>query len=162
MIQNEMKNNDFELNGSDEAKNVQNRIDFLRNALNNAETKINHIDGMRQKNLNFALILFAGLYGLGLKFSDKISSPFILSTIVVLLMLIFCLIDRRLHRLSHGWRSTGKLRVKSISQTTNKPDTNLNYPSYDRNGMKKAELFSLQPVVFYILIICGIFSFWLF
>ena len=89
-----------------------------------AETKINHIDNLRQSLMTIALLLFAGLFGFGLKTSDTLAA-ILISTTIALFMVVLCALDRRLHRVSHGWRGTSTDLVSLIGHALNHPDEGL-------------------------------------
>jgi hypothetical protein len=59
------------LTGSNDRENIGHRIAFLTSLLNNGEEKRNHLDELRLKNLNYALLSFAGLFGFGLTLSSR-------------------------------------------------------------------------------------------
>jgi hypothetical protein len=54
----------IELKGN---SSLENRISFITTLLNNAESKINHFDALRQRNLVVALAVFSGLSKLPVK-----------------------------------------------------------------------------------------------
>jgi len=140
------------------SSDIEHRLQFLSTLLIQAEEKINHIDESRQRNLNFALIIFAGLFGLGIGLNNLVYKLSI-STAIFILMCIFCLWDRRLHRISHGWQSARSTFCASISEVINTPKKDITFPRYRADGERKAEVFSFQPIIFYALVVGGLISF---
>ena len=118
--------------------------------LNNAEVKMNHIDGLRQRNMNIAAIIFAAIFSFGLQSSVHAVRPFSL-TGLTLIMLVFSLLDRRLHRFQHGWRKTRRRFVEALRDIINKPNDDVAVQRYYEEGEKEAERFALQPVLYYML-----------
>ena len=82
--------------------NLQGRIDALRILYEKAESKVLHADQYRQKNLNYALLIFAGLFAIAVNAHTKPFSTIILIALTIL-MIIFTIWDRRWHRTKHGW-----------------------------------------------------------
>jgi hypothetical protein len=143
------------------SSNVEHRLQILSALYSHAEEKINHIDDSRQTNMNYALVIFAGLFGLGIGLNNLVYQLYI-STTILIVMCIFCLWDRRLHELSHGWRSSSStFRVKT-SEVINNPDQDITFPHYRADDEKKAEWFSFQPMIFYTLVLGGLLSFFIF
>jgi hypothetical protein len=134
-------------------RNAQ-RISVLTLALNLAEAKVNHFDSLRQNQMTIAILIFAGLFGFGLKATDRMSSM-ATSIALVVLMAIICALDRRLHKLGHGWRSTGKHLLIQIGQAVNNPNSQITFERYRASSEAQAEWFSLQPVLYYLLILGG-------
>ena len=128
----------------------QTRIDFLTNMLNNSEAKMNHIDGLRQRNMNIAAIIFAAMCTFAFQSSGRAFRP--LSFIaLVLIMVVFSLLDRRLHRFQHGWRKTRLRFVEALRYVINDPNCDVTVQRYYEEGEREAEPFALQPVLYYIL-----------
>jgi len=146
---------ELSLNGSDDRSYT-----FLLTLLNNAEKKINHLDDLRQKIINYALIVFAGLFGFGMTLSHEYNKSYISISLTVL-MVIFCLLDQRFHKMSHGWQETKKILIHKISKTINEPTKNITFPRYSVKGERTVELFSLQSIIFYLLIAGGVMSFFI-
>lgn len=145
----------IKLNGSEDAKNIQFRINYLSLLQSNAIDNNNHIDKLRQNYLNFALLIFAGLTGFGISLSNRIERLFIYIPIP-LIMLIFCLLDRKLHKLGHGWSHLRKIFTKKISEVINNPKDDTFFYRWYLESEKQAKLFRLQPIIYYSLISCGI------
>ena len=145
-------------NGSDD---IEYRLQFLSTLLVQSEEKINHIDQSRQTNMNYALLIFAGLFGLGIGL-ENIIYKLSISTALFIIMLFFCFWDRRLHKVSHGWQYTSSFYCKIISDVINEPKKKISFRRYLKDYEKKAEWFSFQPMIFYTLVIGGLISFPLF
>ena len=143
------------------SKDVEHRLKFLSELLKESEDKINHIDKSRQTNMNYALLIFAGLFGIGVGL-DYIVYKLAISTAIVLLMCIFCLWDRRLHKISHGWQSSNKTYCEMSAALINSPTKEISFPRYRKDSEKKAEYFSFQPVIFYVLVLGGLLTYILF
>jgi hypothetical protein len=143
------------------SSNIEYRLRFLSALLSQSEEKINHIDQSRQTNMNYALIIFAGLFGLGIGLED-IFYKLSISTAIFVLMGVFCFWDRRLHKISHGWQCSSTTFCEITSNVINNPKKNFSFPRYREDCEKKAEWFSFQPVIFYALIFGGLISFPLF
>jgi len=141
--------------------NVEHRLKILSALYSQAEEKINHIDESRQGNMNYALVIFAGLFGLSVGLNNRVYQLYISITIFIV-MCIFCLWDRRLHKISHGWRSSSSTFCQTISEVINNPDQDITLPRYRADGEKKAEWFSFQPMIFYALVLGGLISFFIF
>lgn len=137
------------------------RLQFLSLLLSQAEESAKHIDESRHRNLNYALLIFAGLFGLGIGVSNLVYQLSI-SVAIVIVMSIFCFWDRRLHRIMHGWRSSASILRSKITEVINHPDQDIEFSHYRIEGEKKAEWFSFMPVIFYILVLGGLVSFLVF
>jgi hypothetical protein len=149
------------LSGSDDKENIRNRIAFLTSLLNNSEEKRNHLDELRQKTMNYALLTFAGLFGFGLTLSTRFNS-FYISIPLTLIMIIFCLLDGRLHKVGHGWQYSLRIFIEKMSEVINYPTKDITFLTYSVEGEKGAELLGFQRVIFYLLVLGGILSFFVF
>jgi hypothetical protein len=144
--------------GSSDSKQ---RIDFLTTLLNQADEKVKHIDDRRQTSLNYALAIFAGLIGLGIGLNN-LSYRLYISVSLFLIMFLFSLWDRRLHKASHGVQASRATFSEKILEMINNPKKDITVPTYRSDCEKNAEWFSLLPTIFYILTLCGLISFFLF
>ena len=140
------------LKGSQDAKSIDMRIAFMTKLFEMAAKKTEHLSEMRQRNLNFALIVFAGLFTLTSRLGTDIYAV-LASGAGFAVMLVFCLLDRRLHTYNHGWRNTREKFLTKINTMINYPERNLTYKQYYEYKEKKAEWNSLQPVIFYLLVL---------
>jgi hypothetical protein len=147
--------NVFALNGSSEPASIDRRIALLTTLLQLAEQKITHIAELRQRNMNYALLLFAGLFTFTMKFPSGVYSAFV-SVALLAIMAVFCKLDHRLHRFIHGWGKTKTEFAKRVNQIINEPTQGVTYLRYWADGERTAELRSLQPMVFYFLLGGGI------
>jgi len=141
--------------------NLAKRIEVLTLLFQKAETKVNHADMYRQRNMNYSLVIFAGLIGLGVNLPQYPAKAMISSTLLIL-MLIFCVWDRRWHRIKHGWQGTARDTYIKICEMTNNPEKDMTVILYKSKSEEKAEFFSWQPIVFYFLVIGAALSFGLF
>jgi hypothetical protein len=55
------------------------------------------------------------------------------------LMLIFCLLDRRLHKMSHGWQGTGKRIALALAEAINDPSKDVSFPRYHSPAERTAQ-----------------------
>lgn len=137
------------------------RVDILSSLLTKAREKINHIDELRQRNLNYALIIFVGLFGIGMGVKNLEYKLFV-SASIFLLMLIFASWDRRLHKINHGWRKTSSTLCQKICEIVNNPTQDISFRLYYKNGEKIAEWFGFLPVIFYALVLGSLISYFIF
>lgn len=137
------------------------RLATLREYHNICIGKVNHLDSLRQRNMSIALVIFAVLSGFGTKSLGVLPSLFTALGLTIL-MGTFCLLDRRLHRMSHGWRDTGHGVLTALGQATNRPADIVEFSRYIGEAEDKAELWSLQPVLYYLLIVISGLSFFAF
>jgi len=145
----------YTLYGSSEKENIDQRIAFLVTLLNIAERKGLSISEIRHKYLNYALITFAGLFTIGLSLPTKSFSSFVFAVLLIL-MSVFCLLDRRFHTFFHGWKKSEKILMQGISEVINNPINEIKIMRYAIDGEKEAEMFSLQPWIFYFLVVMSI------
>ncbi len=142
---------DYELQGAEDPGNIDRRISFLSMLLSQAELKCQHISDLRQRNMNYAIVIFAGLFAYAAKFSTQPSS-LVASVALCCLMVVFCKLDRRYHKINHGWRATRKSYIKQVTKLINSPAQTFSYQTYVAEGERTAEYFALQPVVYYFII----------
>ncbi len=140
---------------------ITKRIDLLTNYIKLSEEKVNHLGSYRQKNLSIALIIFAGLFSYGSQMSSS-SSQILVSSILLSIMIAFCLWDRRFHRYCHGWANTRKILTARLIDILNDKENSVSFTRYDKKSEAEAEWFSLQPILFYFLIIGSGISFFIF
>ena len=139
------------------SSDINHRIEFLTNLYNKAGEIMLHLDKLRQRNMNYALLIFGGLFGLGIKI-DGLTSKVTLSSLITIIMIIFTLWDRQIHRYRHGWESTRSTFYRKIGEIINDHAIDLEIEQYRVSGEKKAEWISIQPIIFYFLILGGILS----
>ena len=111
----------MELNGTATGTDNGLRVSFLSGLADSYRTKVNHIDALRQRNMSIALAIVAVLFGFGLRQSGHWPALFT-SLALVVLTGTFCLLDRRLHRMSHGWRDNEERILTAIKNALNNPD----------------------------------------
>ena len=138
------------LKGTGAGGDHESRITFLTAMLNNAEVKMNHFDKLRQTNMNIALVIFAGMCGFAFQTALPSFRQFSFVALA-LVMVIFCLLDRRYHRFQHGWRRTRKQITLALTAGISQPQEDVTVDRYYPEGENRAEVFSLQPVLYYLL-----------
>ena len=143
------------LKGGPEKENAERRIGLLTCLLHQAEQKITHISELRQRNLNYALVIFAGLFTFSMKFAVELYSVFV-AGVLLAIMIVFSRLDRRLHKFIHGWGRTRYELVKRINQVINAPTADVTYQIYWPEAEKTAQPLALQPIVFYFLVVGGV------
>jgi len=143
---------EYVLFGSDEVKNFDQRIAFLTKLFEKADQKGDHITGLRQKNLNLALVIFAAVITYTMGQQSSVYS-FAIAVALLCMMIIFALLDRRFHKFVHGWRASRKLIAKKIIKLLNDPSSDIYCYPYLKSAEKDAEKDSLQPLIFYFLIL---------
>lgn len=149
------------LNGTLNGPDNHQRVTVFPSLLDCAVKMLMHIDGLRQRNIAIALGIFAGLFGFGLKFAGTINA-FYASLALTLLMGIFAVLDRRLHMFVHGWRQTRRQFIDCLAQAINDKSQAVSFARYRRDGERRAEWLSLQPVTYYLLVVGGVLSFFVF
>ncbi len=128
---------------------------FLADQQKHAESKVNHIDSLRQRNMVVSLAVFGVLLGFILAPGANDNRP-VYATFLGLLMAAFCLLDRSLHRFSHGWRATGWAFRDQVTRIIDDPTRSVSLRHYLSSAERRAEFFSLIPVIYYLLIIGAI------
>ncbi len=135
------------------------RIQVLTMLHEKAEGKVFHADTFRQRNMNYALAIFAGLIAVQLRLENQVPH-YVLSATLTILMIIFAIWDRRWHKISHGWSATSKACFRNLANLVNNPDLDLTFVTYEAKGEGKAEWRSWQPIVFYFLVVASVASYW--
>lgn len=138
-----------------ESLETEQKLKILTEIYNKSEETVMHFDNLRQRNLNLALIIFAGLFGLGIKVDIK-EYQFILSIAITFLMIIFFIIDYKFHKRTHGFRGAANKLIKNMSEIENM--TEVKFQNYDNNYANKAELNSLHSIIYYALILGGLLT----
>lgn len=139
---------------------LEKRIQILTLLFNKAEAKVTHADTFRQRNMNYALAVFAGLIAIRLKLQG-IGAQYILSVTLLILSGIFCIWDRKWHKTKHGWDSTSRNCYEKLVTLVNNPDQDVLFLRYDSAGEHTTEWTSWQPIVFYFLVLGSIASFFI-
>ncbi|RLI46374.1 hypothetical protein DRO61_09310 [Candidatus Bathyarchaeota archaeon] len=149
---------EYTLKGSANSGINDTRIAFLTKLFDNAAEKGTHLSEMRQRNLNYALIIFVAYLTFGTRITEGINSLPV-SVAIVCVMIFFCLLDRRLHQISHGWKTTKFMFMEKINQVINDPTMDIAYVRYDKKGEDAAKKFTLQPMIHYFLVVGCIIQF---
>jgi hypothetical protein len=134
------------------------RVAILTALVGGAMEKEQHIDGLRQRNITVALAAFAGLFGFGVTALGG-SHTIIVTVALTAVMVVFTLLDRRLHKYSHGWRRTRRELTLRLAEAANGPARDVTFHIYYSEAEKTAEWHSLQPVIYYFLCLGGALSF---
>ena len=138
--------------------NQEFRTSFITNLLNNAESKVNHLDGIRQRNLVVALAVFSGLFSFIMKSPDsKIALSITISLTTIMGM--FFLLENRFRQYSRGWQKTKKNMVKCLEDIINNPEKDVSFPKYDISGESEQRSPSIIFKIYIVLILGCIFSF---
>ena len=137
------------------------RIELLSMLFSKAEEKVKHSDMFRQRNMNYSLVIFGALMALGIKLDPFLSRGIVSGTLFVL-MVIFCLWDRRWHKTKHGWDYSSRIYYQKMQEMVNDPTQDISFKLYYSEGERTAERFRFQPLVFYFLIVASVISFFLF
>lgn len=146
---------EYVLRGSPEKENCDRRIELLKSLMLLSEQKMTHISELRQRNLNYALVIFAALFTLTMKFPAELYSAFV-AAVLLGIMIVFCMLDLRLHKFIHGWGRTKTEFMERVSDIINDPEADVTYQRYWPDGERTAELFALQPTIFYFLVFGGL------
>jgi hypothetical protein len=138
------------------------RIHVLTILHEKAEGRVFHSDTYRQRNMNYALVVFAGLIAAQLKLENQMPH-YVLSATLTILMTIFAIWDRRWHKFSHGWNATGSACFRKLAELVNSSGKeDLTFLTYEAKGEGKAQRLSWQPIVYYFLVAASVASFWIF
>ncbi|MGO9317007.1 MAG: hypothetical protein ACLPXT_11520 [Terracidiphilus sp.] len=135
------------------------RIQIITMLHEKAANRMIHADTFRQRNMNYALAIFAGLVVAGIRPENKVPH-YVLSIMLTVLMILFTFWDNRLHKFSHGWRTTSSNCLHKLEDLVNDPNQKINICTYDSKGEKGAKWYSLQPFVYYLLVVASVASFW--
>lgn len=133
------------------------KFEFLHDLFDQSDKSLKHVSHRRQINMNYALVIFLGLLGFGLK-DDELIIKLFSSISIIIIMSIFCFWDRRLHKSSHVLLATRDTFGILISQMINNPGQDITFSRYRDDSGKEAEWFSFQPIIYYLLILCGFLS----
>jgi vacuolar-type H+-ATPase catalytic subunit A/Vma1 len=115
-----------------------------------SSARVRHFDGVRQKYMNYALLIFAALFTLGGRYSLPLQCS--TSVTVTILMGVFCAFDRHLHRLSHQWQSHANLYYELTCDLLNEPNNTIQWDKWESEHSGPAEWNSFQPVIYYCLV----------
>jgi len=93
----------IDLKGS---KDPRNRLTLMTALLSSVDAKVNHFDGLRQRNLVLAMAIFAGLSGFSLRADHGLQAVLTALALVILMALFWCLITN-----SIGITAAGNIRA---------------------------------------------------
>lgn len=133
------------------------KIEFIKQLIDNTVSRSISISQIRQRNLNFALLVFGAL----ITFTYSSLGEDLLIPISIFLPIVsiaFWLTDHRHHKYIHGWAETQKLLEQSIKDLLNK-DHKIIVPRYSKIGEYSAERCIGQPLVFLLLFIGSLINF---
>lgn len=114
--------------------------------LNNAESKVNHLDSLRQRNLMIALGIFAGLIGFAPPGENSLMT-FLVPVALLLIIILFWYVDHLLHKYSEGWQTTLITLAFKLGELINEPTKDVTFPPYDR-GKERAKLYGPSARVY--------------
>lgn len=132
-----MKEKEVEIVLSPNSKNLSAIIDALKMLIEQAETKSNHIDKLRQANFTMALFVFAGLTGFGLN-QDGLIIRCSIPVVLIAFMMILSDYDNTLHKYLHGWRKTKQNHVSTLADLINAPVSDISIYTYYQEGEEGA------------------------
>ena len=139
------------MKGSDRQEDIQRRIDFLK-LLYDTAVRINGlISDLRQKNLYYALAISGALFAYTFRYLEGFQLV-VISIGLLLMMLAFCLMDRRYHKRIHGWRKTQRMIGRTICEVMGNPLANREVKRYFVEGEAEASKKSLQSWIYYLLV----------
>jgi hypothetical protein len=113
----EDKNIEIVLNPTD---NINEKVVFVQNLYNKAAEKINHFDKLRQQQINYALLVFSGLLAFIIQ-TKNLRMQYVGCAGIAVLMLIFCFLDHRLHKYTHGLASSMLIFTQVKAYLLNEP-----------------------------------------
>jgi len=152
------------LQGQLDADSIVRRQELLGIMFETAKSKGTEIAQLRQTNLNYALLVFAALFTFSFQLTKGWYSVAV-SAALCLIMCIFSSLDRRFHRFIHGWRASEKHLIESMATLLNKPQADLTFRRYISEAENTAEIWGLQPVITYSLVVVSalhfLYCFWL-
>jgi len=134
------------------------KMKILCQVYNVVEQMIMHFDTLRQRNLNLAVVIFAGLCGLAVKLGSDVNQE-VIPLAIMGIMLIFFLIDRKYHVYSHGFQGSSYQLIHKMAEVYN--GNAIEFDKYDYSYAKTAEWFSLQAIVYYFLIAAAALSYFI-
>jgi len=135
---------------------TEKKLAIVSKVYEEAKEMIMHLDILRMRNLNFALIIFAGLFGLGLNIKGD-TSRLLISCSITALMFVSLLIDRKLHIYNHGYQGSTYNLLHKMSEIRDK--TELIFEKYDYDYAKEAKWKSQQTIIHVCLTIGGVISY---
>lgn len=129
-----------------------NRLTFMIAILNSVDAKVNHFDGLRQRNLALAMAIFAGLSTFALRAGDRLQATLTALALGILMGLLWVL-DHRLDRYNCGWQQTRRGLLNAIQEVLNHPDDEVSFLRYDASGERHASLRGLKSVLHLLLLV---------
>lgn len=119
-------------------KNVGDKVQFVTKLYDHASEKINHFDQLRQRNLALALVAFSAVLAFVAKSNDPVFQSLICLGVSIM-MIVFIRLDDRLHRYTHGFRSSMYVFSKVIRDLLNKEERDVAFYKYNSEGEKSTE-----------------------
>ena len=132
--------------------NMDKKYAFVQNLYDKACEKINHFDKLRQQNLNYALVIFSGLIAFILQ-TKGIEMKLTGCVGVILLILIFCFLDHRLHKYTHGFTSSMLILAHVMAIIIDRPKKKIEFYQYYKEGEKEAKFWKSRQTRIYCLLI---------
>lgn len=139
----------IDLNGSDDPGN---RLTLLTALLASIDNKINHFDGLRQRNLILAMAIFAGISTFSLSASDQVQAVLTAVALMILMGLLWVL-DHKLDRYNCGWQYTRSGTIRAMQAVVNQPKDDVSFPRYDVAGENHASRRGLKSLMHFLLLV---------
>lgn len=139
------------LRGSADPESIARRQELLGALFETARSKGTEVAQLRQTNLNYALLIFAGLFTFSFQFAKGWYSV-AGSAALCFTMCVFSILDRKFHKFIHGWRATEKHLTERMTTLLNQPGDDLDFRRYISEAEPTAEFLALQPVITYSLV----------
>lgn len=136
---------------------LEEKLNLLRMLNQRVEEKINHFDGVRQQNLRYSILVFSGLVVFGFSIGQLVLRWFV-AIGLTLLMTIFFLADKRLHRRTHAFRGTIYRSLQAISYLLSGGGDDITIWLYDKEAAEKAEKINLRLSLYCLLIAASILA----
>ena len=134
------------------------RVAFVTVLLESADSKINHFDSLRQRNLVISLGIFAGISGFAWNQPRPLEAGLMWGTLT-LLMIAFLLLDRRLSIYSHGWQRTRRNLIRVLAEVIEEKGSSVTFHAYDADGERLARWIGLKSILHLLLAIGAPLSF---
>jgi len=127
--------------------NIPEKVRFVQNLHDKALDKINHFDRLRQQLLNYAFIVFSALLAFVMKTEDSLLK--IIGCVgIAALMIMFCFLDQRYHRSTHGFESSIIIFNQVIAYLLESPQADVEFLQYHTPGEKTTQKYSLQTKIY--------------
>ena len=133
----------IDLKGS---KDPGNRLTLMTALLSSVDAKVNHFDGLRQRNLVLAMVIFAGLSGFSLRADHGLEAA-LTALALGILMALFWALDHKLDRYNCGWQHTRSKTIRALQAVVNQPEEDVSFPRYDASAERHASIRGLKSML---------------